>query len=119
MVSKKIKLLFCIPCLMVLLYTAYVLYTYDRIPEMIPIHGYGDHVDGYGDKIYLFLTIGLNVLLLLLIWVLIKIPQNLNLPIEINDDNRESVFQNIQISLVVLAVIITVIFCVLFKYTVF
>jgi len=119
MVSKKVKSLFCIPCLIVLIYTSYVTYRYSSIPEIIPIHGYGNNVDGYGNKIYLYLTIGLNILLLLLIWVLIKIPHKLNLPIEINNDNKESIFQNIQISLVVIATIITVIFCILFKNVVF
>lgn len=119
MVSKKIKLLFCIPCGIVLLYSIYLLSKYSIIPNIIPIHGYGEKADIYGSKYYLFLTIAINIILLIFIWYLIKNPNKMNLPIEITDNNKEKIFQNIQIFLVYLAIFITIIFCYLFNDVVY
>lgn len=119
MVSKKIKLLFCIPCGIVLLYSIYVLNKYNIISNVIPIHGYGKKADIYGSKYYLFLTITINIILLIFIWYLIKNPHKINTPIEITDNNKVKAFQNIQIFLVSLAILITIIFCYLFNDVVY
>lgn len=119
MVSKKIKLLFCIPWGILLFYTIYLLSKYNIIPDIIPIHGYHEKADIYGSKIYLFLTIGINVLLLIFIGYLIKNPQKVNQPFDITDNNKDKVYQNIQIFLICTAIIITIIFCYLFHDVVY
>jgi len=119
MVPKKIKLLFSFPCGLVLFYSLYLISKYNDIPYTIPIHGYGEKADICSSKVYLFLTIGINIILLIFFWFLIKNPHKLNLPIEITDDNKEIIYKNIQIFLVCTSIFITIIFCILFSDVVF
>lgn len=109
--NKKVKILYLIPIGIVVLYTFYLLYKFENIPDLIRIYGYGDKAK-FGKKILMFVPILLNALILIWIGFLMKNPKNLNLPIK-NDDNKE-LDTKIQISLIVLSTIISVIFCLLF-----
>ncbi|MBT0551722.1 hypothetical protein [Riemerella anatipestifer] len=105
--SKKIKLFYLLPIGIVTLYTFFLLYKFENIPDTIPIYGYGDKAK-FGKKILIWLPVALNYLILIFIGVLIKNPNKLNLPIEIN--NKEKV----QIILIIVSTIISIFFCLLF-----
>jgi hypothetical protein len=107
MVSKNIKIFFGIPCSIILFQTIYLILKYYEIPDTIQIHNNGS----VGNKIYLFLSVGINLIILFFIWYLIKNPHKINQPYEVNEVNKELIFRNIQIFLVCLAIIITIIFC--------
>lgn len=113
MISSKIKILFSVPFIIILCYTCYLLSKYSSIPEIIPIHGYGKNTDGYGNKIFLFFPILLNLILLLFIWWILKRPDKINYSFEIKEEDKNKTYATVQVVLVILSIFITVILTVL------
>lgn len=113
MISKKIKILFSIPFIIIFCYICYLLSKYDSIPEVIPIHGYGKNTDGFGNKIFLFFPILLNLILLLFIWWILKRPDKINYSFEIKEEDKAKTYAITQMVLVIIAIFITVILSVL------
>ncbi|WBV54923.1 hypothetical protein AAEU33_06540 [Chryseobacterium sp. Chry.R1] len=109
MISKKIKILFSIPFIIIVCYTCYLVSVYDSIPEIIPIHGYGKNTDGFGSKMFLFFPIILNLILLLFIWWIIKSPHKINFSFEIKEDEKARTYATAQMVLVIVSIFITVI----------
>lgn len=116
MMSKKIKVLFSIPFIIIVCYTFYLLNRYSSIPEIIPIHGYGKNTDGFGSKIFLFFPILLNLILLLFIWRILKSPDKINFSFEIKEEDKTKTYATTQMVLVILSIFITVILSVLLFY---
>ncbi|MBK1895073.1 SdpI family protein [Chryseobacterium paridis] len=116
MISKKIKIVFSIPFVIILLYTGYLLNIYDSIPQIIPIHGYGKNTDGFGSKIFLFFPIVLNLILLMFIWWIIKSPDKINLSFEVKEEDKASTYATVQMVLAVLSIFITIILTILLFY---
>lgn len=111
---KKIKLFYLLPIGIVTLYTFYLLYNFEKIPNIVPIYGYGDNAK-FGKKIFMFFPVLLNYLILIFIWFLIKNPRKLNLSVKIDDNKyKEGFYVKIQIALIVLSTIFSIIFCLLF-----
>ena len=111
MVSKKIKILYLISVSVFVSYFIFLLYNYSGISEIVASHiNIKGEIDGYGSKKYLFVSSGINFIMLLFIGLLIKNPQSANYPIEINDSNRDSVYKKMQFFLSILSIIVTAIF---------
>lgn len=113
MISKKIKILFTIPFIIILCYTCYLLSIYDSIPQIIPIHGYGKNTDGFGSKMFLFFPIVLNLILLLFIWWILKSPDKINFSFEIKEEDKAKTYATTQMVLVIISIFITIILTVL------
>jgi uncharacterized membrane protein len=66
----------------------YVIITYRELPTIIPIHfNFHNEPDNYGSKITLFTMPVVATLVFILLSVLIRIPQKLNYPVKITDEN--------------------------------
>lgn len=63
--------IFVISVLLLLAYILLLAICYPSIREVIPIHFSSEGLDGYGSKLFLWLTAGINALLLLLIGLLL------------------------------------------------
>lgn len=116
MMSKKIRILFSIPFIIIVCYTFYLLNIYRSIPEIIPIHGYGKNTDGYGSKMFLFFPILLNLILLILIWLILKRPDKINYSFEIKEEDKAKTYATAQMVLVILSIFITIILSILLFY---
>jgi len=74
--------------LMLLLLWIYNAYLYNILPQTIPVHfNAAGKVDGYGDKITLFLMPAVGTLLMIGITILNRYPHVFNYPLEITEDN--------------------------------
>jgi hypothetical protein len=62
---------------------------YSSIPDTIPIHSYGNNKDSYGSKLFLFLPILLNLVILAFIWRIISRPDKINFTFEIAEEDKE------------------------------
>lgn len=111
MVSKKIKILYLISLSIFLTYLLLLFYHYSNIPQTVASHmDITGKVDGYSNKNSLLISSGVNLLILVVLGLLIKSPKSANYPIEITDENRESVYKKMQFFLSILAIITTSIF---------
>lgn len=111
MVSKKVKILYFISISIFITYLILLLNNYSNISETVDSHiNINGKVDGHSNKNSLFISTGVNLAILILIWLLIKKPQSANYPIEINDDNRESVYKKMQLFLSIIALFTTAFF---------
>ncbi|MDH6251322.1 hypothetical protein M2347_001049 [Chryseobacterium sp. H1D6B] len=108
MVPKNIKVLFCIPFVIIIGYTIYLLGKYSSIPEIIPIHGYGKNTGGTGSKLFLFLPVLLNLVILLFAWRIISRPDKINYTFEIKEEDRSKTYYMVQLVLVVVSIGLTI-----------
>ncbi|KFF20632.1 DUF1648 domain-containing protein [Chryseobacterium sp. JM1] len=109
MIPKHIKLLFCIPFIIIIGYTAFLLTRYSAIPDIIPIHGYGGKNDGFGSKLFLFAPIVLNLIILGFIWMIIRKPDKIKFTFEVKEEDKEKTYQQYQLVLIILAIFVTLI----------
>ena len=59
----------------------YCIINYDNIPEVIPTHiNFKGEIDGYGNKIQLWIISIVNLFLILIIYLVAKFPQYWNIP---------------------------------------
>ncbi|GEN75835.1 DUF1648 domain-containing protein [Chryseobacterium hagamense] len=109
---KLSKIIFGISSLLFLMYSALLRMEYPSVPEIIPIHYSAEGPDGFGNKIFLWLGVAFNALLLVFIGFILFFPQKM---FGKNNDYLESspeqAIKNRQIFLSVVSVIITLIFC--------
>lgn len=109
MIPKHIKLLFCIPFVIIICYTVYLLTKYSSIPNIIPIHGYGGKNDGFGSKLFLFAPILLNLIILGFIWMIIRKPEKIKLTFEVKEEDQAKTAGQYQLVLIILAIFVTLI----------
>nr|WP_315027278.1 DUF1648 domain-containing protein [uncultured Chryseobacterium sp.] len=108
MIPKHIKILFALPFVIMICYFAYLCTVYHSIPEIIPIHSFGNNKDSYGSKVFLFIPLILNFIILILIWRIIRRPDKIKFTFEIKETEREKVYHTTQLALVILAIFITI-----------
>ena len=109
MIPNNIRLLFCIPFVIIISYTLYLLNVYSSIPEIIPIHGYGGKNDGFGSKLFLFVPILLNLAILLFIWLIIRKPEKIRYSFEVKEEDLQKTHYIIQIVMIILAIFVTIV----------
>ncbi|REC74270.1 MULTISPECIES: hypothetical protein [Chryseobacterium] len=108
MIPKYIKVLFCIPFVIILCYSVYLFSVYSSVPEIIPIHSYGGRKDEYGSKIFLFLPVVLNLIILIFTGLIIRRPDKIKFTFEINENDREKTYHTVQMILVILSIFVTI-----------
>lgn len=108
MIPKTIKLLFCIPFVIIICYLAYLLSRYSSIPDTIPIHGYSKNTDGSGSKIFLFFPIILNLVMLGFIGMMIRRPDKMNFSFDVKEEDRAKTAFMLQMVLSVIAIFFTI-----------
>lgn len=85
---------------------------FPSVQETIPIHYSAEGADGFGNKIFLWLNVGVNIIILIFIGLISFYPQKM---FKKDDNYLESSFEtaikNRQIFLSVVSLIITLIFC--------
>ncbi|WP_126652639.1 hypothetical protein [Chryseobacterium aureum] len=108
MIPKYIKLLFCIPFVIIICYSVYLCTVYSSIPETIVIHGYGTMKDNYGSKIFLVFPVLMNLAVLLFIWLIIRRPDKIKFTFEIHKDEREKIDHITQLALAIIAIFVTI-----------
>ncbi|MDW9381986.1 hypothetical protein [Chryseobacterium sp. JV558] len=108
MIPKYIKLLFCIPFVIIIGYSVYLCTIYSSIPAVIPIHGYGNMKDNYGSKIFVVFPVLMNLAVLLFIWLIIRRPDKIKFTFEIKEDEREKIYHITQLALVIIAIFVTI-----------
>jgi len=109
MIPKHIKLLFCIPFIIIIGYTVYLLTKYSSIPDIIPIHGYGGRNDGFGSKLFLFAPIVLNLIILVFIGLTISKPDKIRFTFEVEEEDKEKTYYQYQLVLIILSIFVTLI----------
>lgn len=109
MISKNIKLLFCIPFVIIICYTMYLFTIYSSVPDIIPIHGYGGKNDGFGSKLFLFAPILLNLAILVFIWRIIRNPEKIRYSFEVKEEDLQRTYYTTQIVLVIIAIFVTIV----------
>ena len=111
MVSKKIKILFLISLSIYFTYNLLLFSHYSNIPETVASHiNINGKVDSYSNKNSLWISSSVNLLLLGVLGLLIKNPKSANYPVEITNENRESVYKKMQFFLAIIAIITTSVF---------
>ncbi|MGH1520329.1 hypothetical protein [Chryseobacterium sp. JK1] len=108
MIPKHIKLLFSIPFVIIICYSIYLCTVYSNVPDIIPIHSYGNNKDSYGSKIFLFLPILLNLIVLIFIWLIIRRPDTIKFTFEIKEEDHGKIYHITQLALVILAIFVTI-----------
>ncbi|THV62802.1 hypothetical protein [Chryseobacterium candidae] len=108
MIPKYIKLLFCIPFLIIICHSVYLCTVYSSIPDIIPIHGYGNMKDNDGSKIFVVFPVLMNLAVLLFIWLIIRRPDKIKFTFEINEDEKEKTYRITQLALVIIAIFVTI-----------
>ncbi|QBA22040.1 hypothetical protein EU348_12920 [Chryseobacterium indologenes] len=108
MIPKYIRLLFCIPFVIIICYSVYLCSVYSSIPETIIIHGYGSMKDSYGSKIFLVFPILMNLAVLVFIWLIIRRPDKIKFTFEMKDEEREKTYRITQLALVIIAIFVTI-----------
>ncbi|SHH82665.1 Protein of unknown function [Chryseobacterium oranimense] len=109
MIPKHIKLLFCIPFIIIIAYTIYLFTRYGSIPDIIPIHGYGGKNDGFGSKLFLFAPVVLNLIILAFIWLIIRKPEKIKFTFEAKEEDEAKTYYQYQLVLVILAIFVTMV----------
>lgn len=111
MVSKKKIILYAISLSIFLIYILMLLLHYSEIPEIAASHlDIKGKVNGYSSKSSLWISSGVNLLILAVMGLLIKKPEYANYPFEITDKNRENAYKKMQLFLAVIAIITTAFF---------
>lgn len=107
---KLHKFIFGLSVMLLLAYSIFLGIKFSSVQEIIPIHYSGEGPDGFGSKLFLWLQVGLNAVLLLLIGLIIWYPQKAFG--ERNDyleASRENAIKNRQIFLSVISLVVTLI----------
>ncbi len=109
---KLHKIIFGTSVLLLFLYAIVLAVKFSSIPETVPIHYSAEGPDEFGNKIFLWLGISVNALLLVFIGWVICFSQKM---FSKNDDylerSPETAIKNRQIFLSAVSVIVTLIFC--------
>lgn len=109
---KLPKIIFGISVLLLLVYILVLSVQFSSVQEIIPIHYSGDGADGFGSKNFLWLEVGLNILLLCLLALPIFFPEKMfGKNGGYLESSAETAIKNRQVFLSVLSVVVTVIFC--------
>ncbi|AYZ14092.1 hypothetical protein EGY05_20085 [Chryseobacterium arthrosphaerae] len=108
MIPKSVKLLFIIPFVIIIGYSVYLCTVYSSIPDTIPVRSFGNSKESYGSKIFLFLPILLNLIILFFIWRIIRRPDKINFTFEIREEDREKTYYTTQLVMVILAIFVTI-----------
>ncbi|ATN06911.1 hypothetical protein CRN76_16625 [Chryseobacterium indologenes] len=108
MIPKYIKILFAVPFVIITCYLLYLCSVYKSVPDTIPIHSFGNNKDSYGSKLFLFLPIFLNLIILLFIWRIIRRPDKIKFTFEIKETEYGKVYHTTQLAMVILAIFVTV-----------
>jgi hypothetical protein len=103
---KKVKLLFSISIAILISYILFLAYRYDSIPNEIVIKRIGNNVH-YGNKMFLFLAIFMNVCFLILTWFVIKNPKKM---IKLSETADENSYNNMQFIIVLVSTISTILY---------
>ena len=114
MVSKKIKYIYTIGVSVFLTYTYFLISNYGKISDTVVTHiDYLGNPDGYGEKYHLIIALLVNAILLLIMGLVIKNPKYANYPIEITDENRNSVYEKMRYFMAILSIAVSVIFSIM------
>lgn len=109
---KLYQLLYFASVTILALYVVYLLSIYSNIPQIIPIHYSGKTADGFGDKSFVWLEVGLNAVLLIIIGGIIfsaeKLFINKHSYLELSPDRP---IKNRQFLMSVIALMCTFILC--------
>lgn len=109
---KLHKIIFSFSLLLLLSYMIFLGIKFPTIQKTIPIHYSSQGPDGFGDKIFLWFNVGINVVLLFLIGLILFFPQKaFRKNNNFLESSLETAIKNRQIFLSVLSVIITLVFC--------
>ena len=109
---KLHKFIFGHSILLLIGHSIFLAVKFPSIKEIIPIHYSGEGADGFGSKMFLWLEVGLNAILLFFIGLIITYPQKaFGNKSDFLEISREKAIKNRQIFLSVLSVIITLILC--------
>ena len=107
MLPIKVKILFAMSLSVLLTYMGILYLNYDTIPEIIPTHiNFKGEIDGYGNKIHLWIATGVNILLSLVCFFLILKPKYINFPVE----NKQSIYYQLRIFVSILSLCISIFF---------
>ncbi|MFC3159744.1 hypothetical protein SAMN05443633_10686 [Chryseobacterium arachidis] len=110
---KSAKIIFSISVLLLLLYIIALSLKFSSIQETVPIHYSSEGADGFGNKIFLWLEVGLNAILLMLISLPIFFPKKMFRKEEgYLETSFEIAIKNRQIFLSVVSVMVTLVFCI-------
>ncbi len=114
MVSKKIKYIYTIGLSVFLTYTCFLIKNYSKIANTVVTHiDYSGNPDGYGEKYHLIVALAVNAVLLIVMGLLIKNPKYANYPVEITDENRNSVYEKMRYFMSFLSIVVSIIFSVM------
>lgn len=114
MVSKKIKYIYTIGLSVFLTYTYFLIKNYNKIANTVVTHiDYSGSPDGYGEKYHLIVALVVNAVLLIVMGLLIKSPKYANYPVEITNENRNSVYEKMRYFMSFLSIIVSIIFSVM------
>jgi len=104
----------------IILYTSYIvclfsivvfLIGYQNLPEIVPIHqNLKGEIDDWGSKITLFILPVLSIVILLSISFLIKRPSMLNYPVEITEENKNTLYLKMQLFISLLSFFLSALF---------
>ncbi|MDR6489708.1 heme/copper-type cytochrome/quinol oxidase subunit 2 [Chryseobacterium vietnamense] len=108
MIPRYIKLLFCIPFVIIICHSVYLCTVYSSIPDIIPIHGYGNMKDIDGSKIFVVFPVLMNLAVLIFIWLIIRRPDKIKFTFEISDEEKEKIYHITQLALVIIAIFVTI-----------
>ncbi|MCA6067419.1 hypothetical protein JI747_009545 [Chryseobacterium sp. RG1] len=104
------KFIFGLSVLLLLAYSLFLGIKFSSVQEIIPIHYSGEGPDGFGSKLFLWLQVGLNSILLLLIGLIIWYPQKaFGEKNDYLEASRENAIKNRQIFLSVISLVVTLI----------
>jgi len=107
MISIKVKILFAMSLSVLFTYAGILYLNYDNIPEVIPTHiNFKGEVDGYGNKIQLWIAAGVNVLLNIVCFFLILKPKYINFPVE----NKHKIYYQLRIFVSILSIFLSIVF---------
>ena len=114
MVSKKIKYIYTIGVSVFLTYAYFLISNYGKISDTVATHiDYSGNPDGYGEKYNLIIALLVNAILLVVLAFIIKNPKYANYPIEITDENRNSVYEKMRYFMAILFIVVPIIFSIM------
>lgn len=112
---KLHKIIFLFSVGLLFAYIILLTIKFASIQETIPIHYSSEVADGFGNKIFLWLEVGINTIILSFIGLVIFFPQKMfrktDDQLDYLENSFEEAIKNRQIFLSVLSVIVTLIFC--------
>ncbi|CAI9429392.1 Predicted membrane protein [Candidatus Ornithobacterium hominis] len=111
MIKKNILIVFLISVSILILNCYFVFTNYDNISNEIITHiDITGKPNGYGNKVNLIYAMLANFLLIFIIFLGIKYPKYANYPIEINNRNRKTAYQKMQMFLAIISIITSLAF---------